>query len=178
VVRLILTLFALTGPASAACFGPPMPAEITYDQGRVTILSSTARDVTFRTDGPIGTNGTATLRGGLFLMSVASTGVAMHFDWQDPLPALRDLAPGDQLRLTADMVVEHAARSFHVTDITVLRRDSLTVDGCPYPVLVVDQTDRLNGRVQMRATRWISPDLGLALKVETPGQTMTATAMK
>jgi hypothetical protein len=166
-VRLGLLLALLASPAKAGCFGPPAPAEVDFEGGRtVVILAQTARDVTYRSILPDGSASVATMREGLFLTTTTHAGATLRYDWIDPLPRLADLTPGDSGHLRADMVVEHAARSFFATDYKVLRAETLTVQGCSYPVLVVEKTDTLDGQTQATTTLWLSPALKFPLRTE------------
>ncbi|MGV8987468.1 MAG: hypothetical protein ACOH2H_14440 [Cypionkella sp.] len=167
-VRLTLLLALLAGPAGAACFGPPLPKLVHYDSGRtIEILGHTAQDLTIRSTLPNGSENVTTLRNGLFSIASSNNGATFSYGWQSELPALSALRPGQILRFEADMLVEHASRSFVRMDIEVLREDHLVVAGCDYPVIVVQRSDVVNGKEQARLVMWLSPSLRLPLRNET-----------
>lgn len=168
-VRLIpaLALLLAAAPAGADCFGPGLPSRVTFSNGnRVTILSHDAADLTYRTSLPGAGEVVQTLRQGLFPIAAAQGGVTYQYTWIDPLPKLRDLKPGDHGSARADMEVEQATRSFATVNYRVLRADVVVLGDCPYPVLVVEKTDVLDGQTLAQATLWLSQALRFPLKTE------------
>lgn len=162
-VRLGLVLALMAGPAAAGCFGPPFPKKVHFDNGQtMEVVSHTAQDLTVRSVLPDGTM-QAALRSGLFALSSSGSGVTQHFEWLSDLPDLGGLQPGQRFSLEADMIVEHASRSYYHVDLVVLRQDSVRVGGCDYPVIVVQRFDRLSG-VTSSSTLWIAPRLLMALR--------------
>ena len=166
-VRLGLVLICLALPVRAACFGPPLPTEVTFANGNVIrILSHTAQDLTYRATLPDGSEAVMTTREGLFAITSSRNGALVHFTWLDPLPRLADLAPGDAATLRADMVVQHAYTSGFTSSYKVLRQDRVTVQGCDYPVIVVSRTDVEGGKTVADLVLWLSPALRFPLKTE------------
>lgn len=167
-VRLTLVLALLAGPAGARCFGPPLPRLVHFDSGRtIEILGHTAQDLTIRSALPDGSPNVTTLRNGLFSITASNNGTTFSYEWQSDLPEISALRPGQNLRFEADMMVEHASRSFLRVDLKVLREDHLTIAGCDYPVIVVQRTDMTDGKVQAQLVLWLSPSLHLPLRNET-----------
>lgn len=163
----LMALALLAGPAGAACFGPGVPRTVHFDSGRtIEILGHTAQDVTYRSLLPDGAPAVATLRNGLFLQTASNHGTTYFYEWQGALPGPDDLVPGFAGHFEADMVVEHAHRTFVAMDVKVLRTDHLTVAGCDYPVSVIDWTDQRDGKVAARMTLWFAPSLRVALRNE------------
>ena len=143
-----------------------MPKTLHYDGGgTVEILTHTAQDVTLRSTLPDGTPDVATIRNGLFLLTNSRNGTTFSYEWQSVLPDVASLRPRQALHFEADMVVEHAHRTYLALNLTVLRADHLTVDGCDYPVIVVERTDA--GTTAARQVLWISRALRMPLRDET-----------
>ena len=173
-VRLMLALLLLASPAAAGCFGPPIPAKLHYDSGRtVEILSHTAQDLTVRSILPNGNPDISTVRGGLFTLLGSNNGTTFSYEWQSALPDIGDLQPGQDLHFAADMVVEHAHRTYLKLDIKVLRQDHLTVGGCDYPVIVVERTDSRDGKPAAKLVMWISTSLRVPLRTEVTQDSVT-----
>lgn len=166
-VRLTLVLALLwSGAAGAGCL-TGVPQSLALDDGsRVTILSHTAKDVSYRTKTADGETTTVTMREALFPTVQGAQGLVIRFDWLADLPKLRDLAPGDKGRVDADMVVENAQRSGFRVGYDVLRRDEVVLGACRYPVLVVRKSIAVNGRTQAVMTLWLSQDLRVPLRTE------------
>ncbi|MBI1170455.1 hypothetical protein GC209_03550 [bacterium] len=166
-VRLTLMLALLAGPAASACFGPRFPEKLIDDRGHsIAILSHTGQDVTFRTAALDGALTVTALRQGIFPIAASAAGATFAYDWQTDLPPLATLEPGQSLQFQADLVVEHASRSFVELDIQVLRADHLSIAGCDYPVLVVARRLKEAGRLSVDEVSWLSLDLRLPLRVE------------
>ena len=182
-VRLVFAFALLAAPAMADCFGPPIPQVVHFNTGGdATILSSTARDITYAIALPDGTPGTSTLRYGLYPMANANHGVTYHYDWQGDLPNPRNLTPGQRLSLDADLTVEHATTQNFLMDIEVLRDEVIKLDHCPYKVRVIAVTHRLNGQIIGQMTQWLAPDLMFVLRTDVvkpaPAMTFRATALE
>lgn len=166
-VRLICLLVLLAGPVAAECFGPPMPKVVRYGSALpIEILSHDAQDLTYRSPLPDGSPSVTTMRNGLFVLTESNHGTTYHYTWITPLPDLADLTPGFRGDYEADMVVEHASRSFFESRVEVLRAETVTLQGCDYPVLVVRRSDTLDGRGLAEVTMWLSPRLRIPLRTE------------
>ncbi len=165
-VRLSALFALLVGPATAECLSR-VPQELRFaDGGNMVILAHSAQDVTYRTAMPDGRVTVTTTREGLFPVTVAQAGTILRYNWVQNLPHLAELEPGDAASLQADMVVEQAHTSYFSLDYKVLRAGVVTLGPCAYPVLVVAQTQRLDGRTVAVLTQWISATLRVPLRTE------------
>lgn len=169
-VRLIWAAMALILPAwpvsAADC--PNRPALTLTDTGIETrILSRTARDVTSVTRLADGNRTFGTRREGMFPILATEAGIALAYEWRDPLPRLASLTPGQTGQAGADVTIAGSYRTHAELRWTVTGATNLAIGACTYPVLVVDLAERLDGRAAPPRTIWLSPDLRLPLRILT-----------
>ncbi|NBZ88674.1 hypothetical protein [Stagnihabitans tardus] len=163
-VRVILCLWLLAGPAAAACVDLPKAA-ISDTGERVDFLARSGGDVTYETVMSNGKIGQSTMRNGFFQMRMAIKGEVAErvFTWPEQLPLPEEL-PLDQ-PVTFKGTMTDGQKSGEVTmTLTALRHETVSLGGCDYPVIVVNREMWMNGQPWIAMTVWYAPTQAMPLQ--------------
>ncbi len=165
-------LVPLLGPATARadCYDTTiaaLPSKATYDSGQVIeVLSRDGDRMTYRqTILESGRQVEMTVQAGLFTLSALRDGEGAVFDWKTALPGLADLQPGGRLHAEAILTTPGLLppRPF-TTDVEVLGRETVEIDGCAYPALKILVKNVEGGKPLGDNTKWIHIPSMITLK--------------
>jgi hypothetical protein len=169
--RVLAAIVMLAAPAGAECFGPDrQPRKVTFDSGEAVRILSRKGD-TLRYAQDLGTVGRVedTTHGALVPLQSKVQGETFVHTWDQPLPRIADLRPGQRLTLTGRISGGMEGRV--ALAIRVLGAETLTLGGCRYDTLVIETVMKVNGAVVATVRRYLHPGtlMVLASVAENPG---------
>jgi hypothetical protein len=134
-----LNLLLAASPAAAECIDParalPAQAVAFADGARIEVLGRQGDVVDLRTFLPGEPPSTMKAHLGLFPLLIEGEGYRADYTWQGTLPDRAALAPGENFVARADGVTADGGRFTQEIALLVLAAETVTLDGCPVPVL-------------------------------------------
>jgi len=160
---------ALATAAAALCHDgveAPLPSTVTFDAGAVVeILSLDAEGLRYRvTDPKRPAPSEVVIRAGIFMQQVTAEGQITRFDWTSALPTLDALAVGASFEATAQWSSPGQPNAEFGTKAQVTGEEVVTLDGCDYPVLVIEVQNFWNGRAASKVTKYLHLPSQIPLK--------------
>lgn len=154
----LVALLAFASDARAKCFssGAELPMTATFADGSVaTVLDRANETLSYRMSGPSGGTTEMRAKAGLFPLSSLANGVSTSFEWQKPLPGMSDLRVGFSFESATTLKSGAGEPRTMTSKVTVLDAETISLDGCDYPVLKVLQENRVGQTTPSLVTRYL-----------------------
>lgn len=135
----------------------PLPMRATFDGGAaVEVLERSAAGLRYRTVDPRWNEPLEVLsQAGIFNMEFKRGEEIVVFDWTTTLPVMADLVVGASFEASAQKTGPGDAVAEFVTKALVTGEEVITLDGCSYPVLVIEVENLENGLNVGRVTKFL-----------------------
>lgn len=153
--------------AEAQCFSEATglrPRFVQLGTSRVQFVDVRGEVLTYKIENPDGTTFFTSTQSGAFVLSVSRPDGRTVFTYTEPPPSLADMAKGEVFVREATLNDDRQTR--HKVRVQVVGEETLTVEGCPYRTLIVEQRMEMDGQLQNVGRRWIDPWTLAVLKVD------------
>jgi hypothetical protein len=138
---ILLVTTVLAAPAFAACLDSvpgQLPSKITFEDGLVSTVIARTAD-TIRTRDVVGDYiGDIEVHAGVFILQMEQPFGGWVFTYTSDLPSASQLVPGAHFRAEGTRQAIGGLPDRHIVEVDVVGKETVTIGGCPYPVLEVE----------------------------------------